>query len=107
MNPFQPRSSFNEESLRELASSIKELGVKFNITRKANKDFVYKNIKFEDNHRKFNYNESVNALSLKEFEEYFSKTNLEILEVFGDYNLKEFKATVSPRLIILFQKKIK
>lgn len=27
VNPFQPRSSFNEESLRELASSIKELGV--------------------------------------------------------------------------------
>jgi len=27
MNPFQPRTSFNEESLRELASSIKELGV--------------------------------------------------------------------------------
>ena len=27
MNPFQPRSSFNEESLLELASSIKELGV--------------------------------------------------------------------------------
>ena len=27
MNPFQPRSSFNEESLQELASSIKELGV--------------------------------------------------------------------------------
>ena len=27
MNPFQPRTSFNEETLRELASSIKELGV--------------------------------------------------------------------------------
>jgi len=27
MNPNQPRSSFNEESLKELASSIKELGV--------------------------------------------------------------------------------
>jgi len=27
VNPFQPRSSFNEEALRELASSIKELGV--------------------------------------------------------------------------------
>lgn len=27
MNPFQPRYRFNEESLRELASSIKELGV--------------------------------------------------------------------------------
>ena len=27
VNPFQPRSYFNEETLRELASSIKELGV--------------------------------------------------------------------------------
>lgn len=27
VNPFQPRTSFNEESLRELATSIKELGV--------------------------------------------------------------------------------
>lgn len=27
VNPFQPRTNFNEESLRELASSIKELGV--------------------------------------------------------------------------------
>ena len=27
VNPFQPRTSFNEEALQELASSIKELGV--------------------------------------------------------------------------------
>lgn len=27
VNPFQPRTSFNEEALKELASSIKELGV--------------------------------------------------------------------------------
>jgi len=27
INPFQPRSNFNEESLKELASSIKELGL--------------------------------------------------------------------------------
>ncbi|HZW78103.1 MAG TPA: ParB/RepB/Spo0J family partition protein [Flavobacteriaceae bacterium] len=27
VNPFQPRTSFNEDALRELASSIKELGV--------------------------------------------------------------------------------
>lgn len=79
--------------------------IKFNITRKVNKNYVSKNIIFEDNQTIYNYNESVNALSLKEFEEYFSKTNLEILEVFGDYNLKEFKTNVSPRLIILFQKR--
>ena len=27
INPFQPRTNFNEEALQELASSIKELGV--------------------------------------------------------------------------------
>jgi ParB family chromosome partitioning protein len=27
INPFQPRSNFNEESLQELATSIRELGV--------------------------------------------------------------------------------
>ena len=27
VNPFQPRTNFNEEALRELASSINELGV--------------------------------------------------------------------------------
>ena len=27
VNPFQPRTNFSEESLRELASSIKELGI--------------------------------------------------------------------------------
>ena len=27
INPFQPRSNFNEESLKELADSIKEKGV--------------------------------------------------------------------------------
>lgn len=37
VNPFQPRTNFNEETLRELASSIKELGVIQPITvRKLN-----------------------------------------------------------------------
>ena len=37
INPFQPRSNFNEDSLRELASSIKELGLIQPITvRKLN-----------------------------------------------------------------------
>ena len=31
VNPFQPRTNFSEESLRELASSIKELGMKIRI----------------------------------------------------------------------------
>ncbi len=38
VNPYQPRSYFNEESLKELASSIKELGVIQPITVRKTKD---------------------------------------------------------------------
>jgi ParB family chromosome partitioning protein len=38
VNPYQPRSYFNEESLRELASSIKELGVIQPITVRISDD---------------------------------------------------------------------
>ena len=52
-----------------------------------------------------NSKESVNTLSLKDFEEYFKKTNLEIIELFGDYDLNQFVEKKSPRLIIIFKKK--
>ena len=39
VNPFQPRKNFNEESLQELASSIREIGIIQPITvRKINED---------------------------------------------------------------------
>ncbi|UMB61629.1 ParB/RepB/Spo0J family partition protein [Lutibacter sp. A80] len=41
VNPFQPRSYFNEEALRELASSIKELGVIQPITVRKLKDDTF------------------------------------------------------------------
>lgn len=100
---------FNIKKVRnELVESevIVKKDIKFKIKRRVNKNFVSKNITFEDNHIKYSFNENVNALSLNEFKEYFSKTNLEIQEVFGDYNLNNFNSSSSQRLIILFQKKI-
>ncbi|WP_456424160.1 ParB/RepB/Spo0J family partition protein [Lutibacter sp.] len=41
VNPYQPRSYFNEESLKELASSIKELGVIQPITVRKTKDHKF------------------------------------------------------------------
>jgi len=47
----------------------------------------------------------VNTLSFEDFEKYFKKTNLEIIQIFGDYDLNEFVENKSPRLIIIFKKK--
>jgi len=40
-NPFQPRTTFNEESLKELAASIKELGIIQPVTVRKIKDNKY------------------------------------------------------------------
>jgi hypothetical protein len=47
----------------------------------------------------------VNGLNLNDFKNYFKKTNLEINEIFGDYELNKFDLNYSPRLIIVFKKK--
>ncbi len=79
--------------------------IKFKIKRKINKFSVIKEISFEDNSIDYKFKESVNTLSLLDFKNYFNQTNLEIIEIFGDYDLNNFNEIKSPRLIILFKKK--
>ena len=79
--------------------------LKFNIKRKINKLSVTKEISFNDNNIDYKFKESVNTLSFEDFEKYFKKTNLEIIQIFGDYDLNEFVENKSPRLIIIFKKK--
>lgn len=51
VNPFQPRSNFNDEALRELASSIKELGVIQPITVRKIEFNKYQLVSGERRHR--------------------------------------------------------
>ncbi|MDC1337703.1 SAM-dependent methyltransferase, partial [Flavobacteriaceae bacterium] len=77
----------------------------FNIKRKIDKHLVTKEISFSDNNIDFKFKESVNTLSIIDFKNYFKKTNLEIIQLFGDYDLNKFNKDKSPRLIIIFKKK--
>ena len=79
--------------------------LKFKIKRKINKLSVIKEISFNDKNIDYKFQESVNTLSLKDFEKYFKNTNLKIIKIFGDYDLNEFVEKKSPRLIIIFKKK--
>ena len=79
--------------------------LKFKIKRKINKLSVIKEISFNDKNIDYKFQESVNTLSLKDFEKYFKNTNLKIIKIFGDYDLNEFIEKKSPRLIIIFKKK--
>ena len=80
-------------------------GLVFNIHRKYDGSYIYKNIKFKENGKLFTFTEKVQALKKKDFENLLDACNFKILSTFGDFNLSNFKSKESNRLIIIAQKK--
>lgn len=76
----------------------------FNIKRKVKNGFIVKQISFEDNGRKFKFEERVKALYENDFKKYFNLAGLKLFKIAGDYHLNDFNKTTSDRLI-LFAKK--
>jgi len=76
----------------------------FKIKRKFKDGFIVKQISFEDNGRKFRFEEKVKALYQKDFINYFNLAGLKLIKVAGDYQLNDFDIHTSDRLI-LFAKK--
>ncbi len=84
---------------------VKEVdGITFNITREVIEGFIIKTIKFTDEGQSFEFKEKVQAITLKDFEDYFSSTNFNIYKTCGNYNLDPFDEDNSNRLIIFAKK---
>lgn len=79
-------------------------GVEFRITKKIENNFIVKQIDFTDKGQSYHFEERVKALTLKDFEKYFQNNELKIINLFGNYQLQNFDATHSDRLIIIAQK---
>ena len=79
-------------------------GITFHINKKIDNGFIIKDIKFVDQDRKFHFYEKVKAIRRMEFLEYFENTGLEVIEIFGDYNLNPYLAEKSDRMIFLLRK---
>ena len=75
----------------------------FNINRFFEDNFIIKRINVIDKKKKFEFTEKVMKLGLNDFQKYFEKFNLEILNVFGDYSLNKFNKN-SDRLIMIIKK---
>ncbi len=76
-------------------------GIEFVIEKKIINRFIKKTISFIDQGKSYEFSEEVKALTLADFQQYFSKKNLEITHVFGDYQLSAFDPNTSPRLILV------
>jgi len=78
--------------------------ISFNIHRYIENNYIFKEISFEHNETKYNFKEKVMLLDLKDFENYFNKNNLKIIDVYGNYKLSSFDVNKSPRLILISKK---
>jgi len=87
-----------------VATETKEVdGIIFKIKRYVEDGHIFKEIKFKDNGEDFLFTERVKAISLQDFEDYFSKANIHLLDIFGNYQLQKFNKKTSPRLILIFK----
>lgn len=78
-------------------------GITFNLKRKLEDGYIVKDIAFEHENRAYNFQERVRAFTLSDFKTLFKKANVELLDLFGDYNLRKFDAELSERLILIFK----
>ncbi len=80
-------------------------GIKFNITRKIEDDFIVKNISFKAEGNEHHYCEKVRIIYKEDFLKYFNFAKLSLVEVFGDYELQKFNPLTSDRMIFIAEKK--
>lgn len=79
-------------------------GIEFTIRKRLENNFIIKQIRFSHKGENYIFEERVKALSLSDFEKYFAACGLNIVHLWGDYNLGNFNIDNSDRLIIAGQK---
>ena len=85
-------------------SEIKKLdGIKFDIKRTFNGRHIIKDIIVTDAEQEHHFQERVSAFDLITIQEMASTAGLQIVDVFGDYDLNEFNAPNSDRLILVMR----
>lgn len=75
-------------------------GVVFKITRRINQGFVKKIIRIHDNGQNFEFYENVQLFTLQDFSSMLHQTQLQIIEIWGNYLGELFVAPESERLIL-------
>ena len=91
----------NKVKLGLVKEEVKNIeGIEFHIQRIIRDQKVIKKISFEDKGKDFQFEEHVQLLELKDFEELFDKAGMKIENTYGDFNLEPFNFTNSERLIL-------
>ena len=79
-------------------------GIQFSIHKKIELGFIFKNISFENEGKKHQYQERVKLLFLEDFKHFFQASDLALIDVYGDYELNPYQDLASDRMIMVCKK---
>jgi len=79
-------------------------GIEFHLKRYLLDGYIHKEIRFVADNTPFFFTEKVKALTLDDFKVFFTFAGLELTDVFGNYQLQEYDAANSERLIMIAKK---
>ncbi len=79
-------------------------GITFILKKTIRDGHVFKTVEFETGGKKFYFREKVRLFELVDFQSLFAAAGLEILEIYGGYDLQKFDPKISPRLILIAKK---
>lgn len=98
LNPYTVINNLVTEEIKQIN------GINFHIQKFIKGEYIIKDIKFEDKDEKFHFQERVKAIRRVRFLEYFEHAKLNVVDLFGDYNLNPYIAEKSERMIFVLRK---
>lgn len=97
MNAHKEKNSLVEEEIKTVD------GIAFHLHRYLKDGVIFKDIRFSFAGEDYHFTERVSALELNDFKAYFAQAGVELVDVFGDFNLAPFDRETSNRLILIFK----
>jgi len=79
--------------------------IKFKVTRTVQGKCIVKDIHITEETATYSFRENVKAYTCKDLESFFTRNCLEVVHLFGDYELNPFEENTSERLILIGKKK--
>jgi len=99
LNPYKVVNNLVPEEVKTVDD------IEFHITKHLSTDnYIVKDIRFKDQGKSYHYQERVKAIRRLEFLNFFESAELEVSEVFGDYQLNPYDCDVSDRMIFIVKK---
>lgn len=84
-------------------TAVKKGGIDFKIKKRIEKNYVIKDIYFEDDGKNYHYFEKVKLSTLEQIKALAESCGFEVIKIWGNYNLEDFDKETSPRCIFKFK----